>query len=52
MTNLAAMKKYFEMDGGRKLDIKEVKALSAEEREELGKLCCEALGETHETMIL
>lgn len=46
ITNLGAIKKYFGMDGSTAL--KECKALSAEERKEIGALCAKELGETIE----
>lgn len=49
MTNLAAIKKFFgEGPSGRPVTLQEVKALTVEERQELGKLACEALGEPWE----
>jgi len=48
MTPAKAIKTYFEQDGGRRVDLAEMKSLSREERNELGKLACEALGETFE----
>lgn len=38
VSNVTAIKKFFE-DGGRKVEMGEMKALTAEDREELGKLC-------------
>ena len=42
VSNVTLIKKYFEL-GGRKIDMAEMKALTAEDREELGKLAREAL---------
>lgn len=41
--NVTAIKKFFELNGGRKISMDELKALSIDERNELGKLCAEAL---------
>lgn len=41
---VAAIKRYFEADGGRKLGMDELKALSASDRQELGEACAKALG--------
>jgi hypothetical protein len=41
-SNVTLIKKYFEL-GGRKVEMSEMKALTAEDREELGKLAGEAL---------
>lgn len=38
MSNVTAIKKFFE-EGGRKVEMGEMKALTIEDREELGKLC-------------
>lgn len=46
MTRVQAIRMYFEMDGGRKITLQEMKNLSIEERKELGALCLAALGET------
>jgi hypothetical protein len=43
MTNVAAIKLFFESDGGRKVTMEEMKALSVDERAEIGKLCMEEL---------
>lgn len=37
-TTIVAIKRFFESDGGRKIEMKELQALSGEERQELGKL--------------
>lgn len=45
MTAAAAIKTYFESEPhGRKVTMAEMKALSKEERTELGRLCAKALG--------
>ena len=41
--NVKAIKKFFESDGGRTVKMAEMKALSTEDRVELGALCREAL---------
>lgn len=41
---VAAIKRYFEADGGRPVKMDEMKALTAGDREELGKACAAALG--------
>lgn len=38
MTAIVAIKKFFESDGGRKIEMKELQALSSEERQQLAKL--------------
>ena len=44
-TNVKAIKTYFESgSSGRKVEIPELKALTLEEREELGAECRKALG--------
>ena len=42
VSNVTLIKKYFEL-GGRKVEMAEMKALTAEDREELGKMAREAL---------
>jgi hypothetical protein len=44
MKSVAAIKTYFEADGGPKVTMEEMKALTGVERRELGKLACEAMG--------
>lgn len=44
LPNLVAIKRYFEQDGGHKFNMAELKALSKEEKEELGALCAIELG--------
>lgn len=46
VTNAAAIKTYFEADGGRKLTMAEFRALSDADKKELGALCAAALGKT------
>jgi hypothetical protein len=41
--NVKHIKMFFELNGGRKVEMAEMKALSTEERAELGQLCAEAL---------
>lgn len=48
MSTVGAIKKFFEANGGRKLDMKELQALNAEERADLGKQCKEALSNKSE----
>jgi hypothetical protein len=42
VSNVTLIKKFFEQ-GGRKVEMAEMKALTAEDREELGRLAREAL---------
>lgn len=51
LTNVAAIKIFFDKDNGRKVTMEELKALSIDERAELGKLCAEKLNETIEVTI-
>jgi hypothetical protein len=44
MTNIAAIKAFFEADGGRKIEMNEMRALTVEERAELAQMCAKALG--------
>lgn len=44
MTTIAAIKAFFEADGGRKISMDEMRALTSDERAELGQLCAKALG--------
>jgi hypothetical protein len=44
MTNLKAIREFFEADGGRKITMSEMRELSTSERNELGQLCAKALG--------
>lgn len=45
MKSIVAIKRFFEADPhGRKVDMAELKELSIDERDELGRLCCAALG--------
>lgn len=45
-TNAAAIKAFFQSNGGRKVSMEEFKQLSKGEREELGQLAAEALSIT------
>lgn len=38
MSNVSAIKRFFELDGGRQVTMAEMKALTKEDREELGEL--------------
>lgn len=44
LSNIAAIKTVFEADGGRKLEMAEIKAMSNDERSALGKMCAVILG--------
>lgn len=44
MTNVQAIKAFFEQDGSRRITMDELKALSPTERQDLGQLCALALG--------
>jgi hypothetical protein len=44
MTNTGAIKAFFEGDGGRRVTLDEMKALTPADRAELGALCAAALG--------
>lgn len=46
ITNVKAVRDYFEADGGRKVNMAELKALSKEDRIELGALAAIELGTT------
>jgi hypothetical protein len=46
MSPVKAIKTFFEANGGREVKLAELKALSVEERLELGKLCVVELGVT------
>jgi hypothetical protein len=48
ISNVKAIKEFFELDGGRKVTMSEMRQLSTEERRELGRLCAEALGKAIE----
>ncbi len=43
LTNISALKLFFEADGGRKISMDEFKELTPDERQYLGDLCREAL---------
>jgi hypothetical protein len=45
ISKVAAIKRFFEANGGRKIDMAELKALSEESRQELGELAAKELGE-------
>lgn len=42
-SNVKGIKTFFEADGGRKVEMSELKALTREDREELGRLSWEAI---------
>ena len=44
MTGIKAIKVYFEADGGRRVSLNELKALSSKERTELAELAAKELG--------
>ena len=44
MTRVAAIRTYFEKDGGRKVNFSEIKELTAEDREELATAAARELG--------
>ena len=44
MSAVQAIKVFFEKDGGRKIEMSELKELAPEQRAEVGALCCAALG--------
>ncbi len=44
LNSISAIKKFFESSGGRKVEMSEFRALSMQERHELAKMCCAALG--------
>ena len=50
ITSVKAIKTFFEKDGGRKVSVSELKALSPTERKELGILAAQALGLELETV--
>lgn len=43
VSNVTNIKRFFESNGGRKVSMDEMKALTPEDRNELGKLAVEAL---------
>ena len=45
VSNIVAIRNFFESNGGRKVTMEELKALSPDERMELGKLSAEANGD-------
>ena len=44
MNRIKAIKTFFEADGGRKLDMNELKALSKDDRIALGNMAAQQLG--------
>lgn len=44
MTRISAIRAFFEADGGRKVTMDEFKALSGDDRKELGEMAAEKLG--------
>jgi hypothetical protein len=44
ISNVKAIKEFFEADGGVPVTMAEMRALAPAERAELGRLCAEALG--------
>lgn len=46
LTGIKAIKVYFEQNGGRRVPLAELKALSLEDRQELGRLAAVELGVT------
>ena len=46
VNNIEAIRNFFESNGGRKVTMAELKALSVEERSELGALSAAATGDT------
>jgi hypothetical protein len=44
MTRIKAIKTFFEASGGRKVGMQEMKKLTDEDKDELGKLACNELG--------
>jgi hypothetical protein len=44
ISNVKAIKKFFEANDGRPVTMAEMRELSTAERAELGRLCAEALG--------
>lgn len=44
ISNVTAIKKFFEKDGGRPVDMKELRALAPADRTELGALAAKELG--------
>lgn len=45
VTPIKAIRDFFEADGGKKVTMDEIKALSPEERKELAILICEKTGD-------
>lgn len=46
MTRVQAIKTFFEANGGRKLENREILSLPAAERTEVGQMCADAMGVT------
>lgn len=44
ISRIKAIMNFFEKDGGRKVTTLELKELNEEEKNELGRLCAQALG--------
>ena len=44
MTSVRAIRAFFEKDGGRRMALAELQALTLEERQELAALCAKELG--------
>ncbi len=44
LNKVAAIKRYFESDGGRPITLSEMRALTGPDRDELGAACAKALG--------
>jgi hypothetical protein len=44
MTRVQAIKTFFESNGGRKIENREILNLSAPERTEIGQMCADAMG--------
>lgn len=51
MNRITAIKTFFEKDGGRKVSMDEIKALSGPERDELATLAAAELGEKLEEKV-
>ena len=51
MKAVPAIKRYFESNGGRKIEMSELKELTHEERQELGEMAAVELGKTFEPVV-
>lgn len=51
ITAVKAIKTFFEKDDGRKVEVRELKDLSPQERKELGEMCATALGMKLESLL-